>query len=77
VFWVDVGSKSTAKNNFLAAAKALGSPAESMAEACGALANTKKRWLLVLDNANNVNFDYARYMLSGAQGIVIVTSRNL
>ncbi|KAF1364158.1 TPR-like protein [Lizonia empirigonia] len=76
VFWVDVGSESTAKNDFLAVAKALGSAAESVDEARGALANTKKRWLLVLDNADGVDFDYACYIPSGAQGAVIVTSRN-
>jgi hypothetical protein len=48
----------------------------SPSQACGALANTKKRWLLVLDSANDVDFDYARYMPSGAQGAVVVTSRN-
>jgi hypothetical protein len=47
-----------------------------LAEACGALADTKKRWLLVLDNANDVDFDYARYMPSGAQSAVVVASRN-
>ncbi|KAF1352876.1 hypothetical protein EJ07DRAFT_158900 [Lizonia empirigonia] len=36
----------------------------------------EERWLLVLDNADDVDFDYARYMPSGAQGAVIVTSRN-
>ncbi|KAJ4374688.1 hypothetical protein N0V86_007561 [Didymella sp. IMI 355093] len=76
VFWVDVGSESTAKNDFLAVAKALGSAAESVAEALWALANCKKRWLLVLDNADDVEFDYARYIPPGTHGTVIVTSRN-
>jgi hypothetical protein len=76
VFWVDVGSKSTAKNDFLTVAKALGSPAENVDEARQALANTKKPWLLVLDNADRFGFDYARYIPSGVQGAVIVTSRN-
>ncbi|KAF2624911.1 hypothetical protein BU25DRAFT_128558 [Macroventuria anomochaeta] len=76
VFWVDVGSQSTAKNDFLAIAKALGSAAESVDETLRVLANTKKRWLLTLDNADEVDVDYARYMPSGVQGVVIVTSRN-
>jgi tetratricopeptide (TPR) repeat protein len=76
VFWVDVGSKSTAKSDFLTVAKALESPAENVDEARQALANTRKPWLLVLDNADNVDFDYARYIPSGVQGAVIVTSRN-
>jgi tetratricopeptide (TPR) repeat protein len=76
VFWIDVSSELTAKNNFLTVAKALGSPAENVDGARKALANSKKRWLLVLDNADDVDFDYARYIPSGVQGAVIVTSRN-
>ncbi|KAJ6197791.1 kinase subdomain-containing protein [Bipolaris maydis] len=75
VFWVDVGSPSTAKNSFLAIAKALGSPAESVKESLQALANMPNRWLLILDNADNPAFDYAAYIPSGAQGAVIMTSR--
>jgi tetratricopeptide (TPR) repeat protein len=76
VFWVDVGSESTAKNDFLTVAKALGSPAENVNEARQALSNSKKRWLLVLDNADDVYFDYKRYIPSGIQGAIIITSRN-
>jgi tetratricopeptide (TPR) repeat protein len=76
VFWIDVGSESTAKNDFLTVAKALGSPAENVDEARQALANSKKRWLLVLDNADDVYFDYKRYIPSGVQGAIIMTSRN-
>jgi tetratricopeptide (TPR) repeat protein len=76
VFWIDVGSESTAKNEFLTVAKALKSPAETVDEARQVLANSKKRWLLVLDNADDVDFDYARYIPSGVLGVVIVTSRN-
>jgi tetratricopeptide (TPR) repeat protein len=75
VFWVDVGSPSTAKNGFLAVAKALGSSAESVGESLQALASTKDRWLLILDNADDPAFDYATYIPSGNQGAVIVTSR--
>ncbi|KAF2274187.1 FabD/lysophospholipase-like protein [Westerdykella ornata] len=75
VFWVDVSSPSTAKNGFLAIAKALGSSAESIDESLQALANIKERWLLVLDNADDPAFDYAAYTPSGTQGAVIITSR--
>ncbi|RYO26426.1 hypothetical protein AA0113_g12484 [Alternaria arborescens] len=75
VFWVDVGSPSTAKNGFLAIAKALGSSAESVEESLQALANTPDRWLLVLDNADGPAFDYAAYIPSGTQGTVMMTSR--
>jgi hypothetical protein len=76
VFWIDVSSESTAKNDFLTVAKGLESPAENVDMARQALANSRRRWLLVLDNADDVFFDYKRYIPSGVQGAVIVTSRN-
>jgi hypothetical protein len=75
VFWVDVSSPYTAKNDFLALAKAFGSSVKSVEESLEALANTKDRWLLVLDNADDPEFDYATYIPSGNQGAVIMTSR--
>jgi tetratricopeptide (TPR) repeat protein len=75
VFWVDVGSESNAKNDFLAVAKTLGSSAESVEESLRVLANTKERWLLILDNADDPRCDYARYLPSGTQGAVLMTSR--
>jgi hypothetical protein len=77
VFWVDVGSPSTARNGFLAIAKALGSSAKSVEESLQALASTPDRWLLVLDNADDPAFDYAVYIPSSTQGAVIITSRVL
>ncbi|KAH7092522.1 hypothetical protein FB567DRAFT_625504 [Paraphoma chrysanthemicola] len=75
IFWVDVASQATAKNDFLAVAKALGSPAESINESLSALAITKKRWLLILDNADDPRLDYKQYIPSGVAGVVIMTSR--
>lgn len=75
VFWVDVHNPSTAKSDFLAISKKIGSAAESVAESVQALANTKDRWLLILDNADNPEVDYAAYIPSGNQGVVIITSR--
>jgi len=47
----------------------------SVQEACMLLSNTKKACLLILDNANDPNFDYNVYLPSGMQGSVIITSR--
>lgn len=75
VFWVDVSSQSSAKNGFNAVAKALGSSVESIDESRQALANTKRHWLLVLDNADDPDFDYSVYIPSGTRGAIIMTSR--
>ena len=46
-----------------------------MPEALQILANTKQSWLLILDNADDPNFDYQNYLPSGTEGTVILTSR--
>ncbi|KAF2106263.1 P-loop containing nucleoside triphosphate hydrolase protein [Lophiotrema nucula] len=75
VFWVDIDRHSTAKNGFVTIAKALGSSGESIDDSLQALASTKRRWLLVLDNADDPDFDYAVYIPPGTRGAVIITSR--
>lgn len=75
MFWVDVGSPSTAKSDFIAVAKVLRSSGENIEDSLQALANTKRSWLLILDNADNPEFDYQAYLPSGTQGVVIITSR--
>lgn len=77
VFWVDVGTKEDAKNGFALIAQALGWPAEgTVKETLQALANKKEHWLLILDNADDVDYDYSNYIPSGTHGAIIITSRN-
>lgn len=77
VFWVDVGTKEDAKNGFALIAQALEWPAEStVKETLQALANKKEHWLLILDNADDVDYDYSNYIPSGTHGAIIITSRN-
>ncbi|KFY74489.1 hypothetical protein V499_05485 [Pseudogymnoascus sp. VKM F-103] len=75
VFWVDVDSESTAKNDFISAVASFGSSAKSVDDARRLLANTKHNWLLILDNADDPEFDYQAYLPSGSRGVVLVTSR--
>ncbi|KAL8894569.1 MAG: hypothetical protein Q9192_004210 [Flavoplaca navasiana] len=76
VFWVDVSSTSSAKNDFLNIAKKLDVHAETMEEARQGLANAKQLCLLVLDNADDPDIDYQCYFPAGLLGVVIMTSRN-
>jgi hypothetical protein len=75
VFWVDVGKASTAEGEFIAIAKLLGQPVESFCDALQVLARAKQSWLLILDNADDPNFDYQVYFPSGTHGAVLMTSR--
>ncbi|KAL5312995.1 hypothetical protein ACEPPN_019421 [Leptodophora sp. 'Broadleaf-Isolate-01'] len=75
VFWVDVDKSSTAERDFIAAAKLLGRSVESVPEALQVLATTHQSWLLILDNADDPEFDYQIYLPSGNYGAVFMTSR--
>ena len=75
MFWVTVDKPSTAKNDFITIAKCLGHSIESIPEALQILASTKESWLLILDNADDPDFDYQVYIPSGNYGAVLITSR--
>lgn len=78
VFWVDVSSKGTAADGFFKIAKLLEAASEDTDGALMSLANLshKQSWLLILDNADDIDFDYSCYLPSGNRGVVIITSRN-
>ncbi|EFR01288.1 hypothetical protein MGYG_04293 [Nannizzia gypsea CBS 118893] len=76
VFWVDVGSESAATDDFIKIAKILRSTAETIDGARQSLSNEERDWLLILDNADDPDFDYTRYFPSGTRGAILLTSRN-
>jgi tetratricopeptide (TPR) repeat protein len=53
----------------------LGKDVNSVEDACGLLANLKQSYMIILDNADDPNFDYQVYLPSSVQGVVIMTSR--
>lgn len=75
MFWVDVDKPSTAEKIFIAIAKLLGHSVESVPKALQVLATTHQSWLLILDNADDPEFDYQTYLPSGTHGAVLMTSR--
>jgi tetratricopeptide (TPR) repeat protein len=75
IFWVDVNTPSLAQSTFIDIAKMIGFSADSLKDALRVLENTKKSWLLILDNADDPNFDYQEYLPSGTHGAIIMTSR--
>jgi tetratricopeptide (TPR) repeat protein len=75
VFWVDVGKAATVESDFITIAKLLGQSVESVPDALHVLASTKQTWLLILDNADDTDFDYQAYLPSGTHGAVLMTSR--
>jgi len=76
VFWVDVSTAKTAETDFLTISQMMDFRVESLAEARQNLANCKRPWLLILDNADDPRTDYGTYIPSGAYGTILLTSRN-
>ncbi|KAI9731883.1 MAG: hypothetical protein M1834_004334 [Cirrosporium novae-zelandiae] len=76
IFWVDVSSNSSASAGFQTISKQLGSLAHSIDETRMLISNLKQDWLLILDNADDPEFDYGIYFPSGTGGAIIMTSRN-
>jgi tetratricopeptide (TPR) repeat protein len=75
IFWVDVDKPSTAERDFTAVAELLGHSIETIPEALQVLATTYRSWLLILDNADDPEFDYQIYFPPGNHGAVLMTSR--
>src|ERR1700755_2701979 len=75
IFWVDVSSDGTAKDDFIAIARMLGSEARGVEDAVMLLSNIKKPCLLILDNADDPKVDYGLYLPSDMQGAIVITSR--
>ncbi|KAH7313072.1 hypothetical protein BKA65DRAFT_151792 [Rhexocercosporidium sp. MPI-PUGE-AT-0058] len=75
IFWVDVNKPSSAERDFVVNAKLLGHAVESVLEALQILATTYQKWLLILDNADDPDFDYQVYFPPGNHGAVLMTSR--
>ncbi|KAG9239961.1 P-loop containing nucleoside triphosphate hydrolase protein, partial [Calycina marina] len=75
IFWVDVDKPSTAERGFIAVARLLGHSTETITEALQVLETAHRSWLLILDNADDPNFDYQVYFPPGNHGAVLMTSR--
>jgi tetratricopeptide (TPR) repeat protein len=75
VFWVDVNTPAQAQNGFLDIAKSLEVPVSTWEDVLQALASLRRPWILVLDNADDPDFDYQVYLPSNS-GAVLLTSRN-
>lgn len=76
VFWVDVSSDPLANSEFLAISEKLEFLAKSIDDVRYLLSNMEHSWLLILDNADDPDFNYQAYFPSGTHGTVIMTSRN-
>lgn len=72
---MEVSNPSIAKSNITSVAKLLGSSVDTVDDALQLMSNLKTSWLLILDNADDPDFDYQEYYPSGDRGTIIMTSR--
>ncbi|PGH16459.1 hypothetical protein AJ79_01790 [Helicocarpus griseus UAMH5409] len=75
VFWVDASSPETAKQAFSELAR-IGRMEERFESGMYWLSRQAMPWLLIIDNADDAEFDYARYFPPSGKGHILVTSRN-
>ena len=75
IFWVEVSSPSIARSSFTSVARLLGYSIDTVDDVLQLMSNLKTSWLLILDNADDPNFDYQWYFPSGDTGTIIMTSR--
>lgn len=72
---MDASSPETAEQAFSKLA-CIGRMEEKFESGMYWLSRQEMPWLLVIDNADDADFDYARYFPSGGKGHILVTSRN-
>ena len=76
IFWIDASSEETAKQAFIDVGKLCEANAENFEDVKIWLANARHSWLLIIDNADNPEIDYAAFFPSGEKGNIILTTRN-
>ena len=65
-----------AKQSFIDIGKMCEAKTEGFEQVMTWLANIRHSWLLIIDNADNVDMDYAPFFPSGNRGNIILTTRN-
>ncbi|KAF4549286.1 Hypothetical protein D9617_22g066310 [Elsinoe fawcettii] len=76
VFWIEVNNEAQAQAGFVALSERIGRPASDIDGALDALNSAPGPFLLILDNADDIEKNYSRYFPSASNGAVLLSSRN-
>lgn len=76
IFWIDASSEETARQTFIDIGRLCGANVGTFEQVKTWLANIRHSWLLIIDNADNPDIDYAAFFPSGNKGNIILTTRN-
>ena len=75
IFWIDGRSETSITNGFATIARTCGNHGESREGVILWLQNTSNSWLLILDNADNMDMDMAQFLPAGRNGSILITTR--
>ena len=75
VFWIDANSQSSIEEGFEHIGKICGIVGKTDMVKRG-LSNLTHSWLLIMDNADNVDLDLSKYFPIGSRGTLLITTRN-
>ena len=75
IFWIDGRSETSITNGFATIARTCGNHDESREGVILWLQNTSHSWLLILDNADNMDLDMAQFLPAGRNGSILITTR--
>ncbi|MCJ1267765.1 hypothetical protein MMC22_007651 [Lobaria immixta] len=75
IFWIDCSKPSVAEQEFVHLARKCDAVVDTFEDAKLWLARAKRRWLLILDNADDPDFDYSQYFPLSSKGSILITSR--
>lgn len=75
MFWLDAKNVATAEQDFSAIGTLCGVAEPSIGNVKSWLGSHSERWLLIIDNADSPQTDYANYIPSGKRGDILITTR--
>ena len=75
IFWIDASSEENAENDFASIGQQMGKGA-TFTGGLYWLSQCAKPWLLVIDNADDIEMDVAKYFPVGGSGHILITTRN-
>ena len=76
MFWLDGTSKGTADQGYIEIGRKCGKFQLKVEDVKSWLACNSQRWLLIIDNADDLEIDYSQYIPRTKRGDVLLTTRN-
>lgn len=76
MFWIDGTSVATLENTLVTNVASVVGVNKHYKEALNWLSNEEQEWLLIIDNADDFDDDLHKYFPQGANGHVLITTRN-